>query len=271
MNFISKSEVSDEPILKVVDLNLVYKVRHYSDRSFRDRFVRWIHDPAQVFFGAIETAHVLKNIRLDVKRGDRLAILGVNGSGKTSLCRCIAKMLHPTSGSIQVKGSSRAVFNAGVAVIPELTGRENARLLARLLYPEEKSAQIQKISDEAIEFADLGGFVDAPYEIYSQGMKARLCLSLVTAKSCDLLILDEVYDNTDTFFKVKLKARLKRFIEGSGAVIFVSHSQELIETTCNRAIVLHESEIKFDGDVESALRAYRFLNLPVGELANVEN
>jgi ABC-type polysaccharide/polyol phosphate transport system ATPase subunit len=257
------SSTSTSNILEVANLNVVFKVRHYQQRTLRDRFVSTLRDPVEALLRSPESLHILKNVRLEMKRGDRLAILGVNGGGKTTLCRCIAQMIHPTSGSIQIRGSSRAVFNASVAVIPELTGRENARLLALLLYPNMSPYELEEVIAEAVQFAELGNFIDAPYETYSQGMKARLCLSIATAKSCDLLILDEVYDNTDTFFQEKLRGRMKTFIEESGAVIFVSHSPELVKATCNRAIVLHESQIKFDGDVDRALQVYRFLNHPL--------
>jgi ABC-type polysaccharide/polyol phosphate transport system ATPase subunit len=128
------------------------------------------------------------------------------------------------------------------------------------MFPEEDSARVARLAQEAMEFSELGGFLDVPYETYSQGMKARLFLSVVTAKPADLLIFDEVYDNTDRFFQAKMTERLAKFIHGADAFLFVSHSAEQIKKSCNRAIVLHESKIAFDGDVDRALEVYDFLN-----------
>src|SRR5256885_10895379 len=102
----------------------------------------------------------------------------------------------PNSGKIQVMGQARAVFDTHVGIHPELTGRENAWLLAEFLYPELEDKQ--SIVDEALEFSELGKFVDLPFRLYSNGMQTRLCLSVVTARPSDLLILDEVFDGADT-------------------------------------------------------------------------
>jgi ABC-type polysaccharide/polyol phosphate transport system ATPase subunit len=254
------STTTSEKILSVDKLNVVFRLRYYEQRTVRGVFVDLATRPVDALLKTQDSLHILKNISFSLSKGDRVAVLGVNGSGKTSLCRCIAGMLSPASGEIKIRGRCRAVFDTGVGVIPELTGRENARLLATLMFPEEDSARVARLAQEAMEFSELGGFLDVPYETYSQGMKARLFLSVVTAKPADLLIFDEVYDNTDRFFQAKMTERLARFIHGADAFLFVSHSAEQIKKSCNRAIVLHESKIAFDGDVDRALEVYDFLN-----------
>ena len=256
------STTTSEKVLSVRNLDLVFPLRHYRERTVRNVFVDLVSRPVDTLLKTRETLHILQDISFSVRKGERVGILGINGSGKTSLCRCIAGMLSPASGEIRIKGACRAVFDTQVGVIPELTGRENARLLATLLYPDESPVRIAELVDEATSFADLGEFLDAPFETYSMGMRARLMLSLITARPTELLILDEVYDNTDRFFQMKMTERLKRFIHSSDAVLFVSHSAGLLREICNRAIVIHRHKIAFDGPVEEALAEYDRLNAP---------
>jgi ABC-type polysaccharide/polyol phosphate transport system ATPase subunit len=179
-----------------------------------------------------------------------VAIVGANGAGKTSLCRLIAGFYKPTSGLIERFGHVRALFEVATVVQPELTGRENAELLAKLLYPlEDVSFELS----EALEFSELGRFLDVPLRTYSKGMHARLGLSLATMKSAEILILDEVFDGADQFFREKIAARTVRLMEKSGAVIFISHSAQQIRQVCNRVIVLEHGCIAFDGAVEAGL------------------
>jgi len=254
-----KNPSAAEDILEIEGLNLMFNMRFHHERSARDMFVNVIKEPLQTFLRPRDTLHVLKDVNLRLRNGDRLGVVGVNGSGKTSLCRCIAGMLRPVSGSVMTHGLCRAIFSTQVGVLPELTARENARVLARLMYPGSSKSVIRELADEAMEFSELGEFLDAPFETLSLGMKARLCLSVITAKSCDLLVLDEVYDSTDQFFQTKMTARLRTFIENSGAVIFVSHSRGQIEQICNRLVVLHNSKIAFDGDIAQGFEAYALL------------
>jgi len=256
------SITSSDNIATLSGVNLAFRLRHYANGSLRQLFVDAVSDPVRLLLKPRRMLHVLNDINLQIRSGDRLGILGVNGSGKTTLCRCIAGMYRPNTGSIQVNGVCRAIFNTTAGIVPELTGRENAELLVRLLYPNEIGAGVQQVVEEAIAFSELGAFLDAPYETYSQGMKSRLCLAVLTARSGDLLILDEAYDNADQFFQAKMMARMQQVIHASKALIFVSHSRELILQHCNRAIVLHQNRIVFDGAVPKALLAYELFNSP---------
>ena len=254
------STTTSDQVLSVRNLDLMFRLRHYRERTLRNVFVDLVSKPVDSLLKPRESLHILRDISFSVRKGERLGILGVNGSGKTSLCRCIAGMLSPAGGEIRIRGACRAIFDTQVGVIPELTGRENARLLATLLFPGEPPARIDELVAEATAFAELGDFLDVPFETYSMGMRARLLLSLITARPAELLILDEVYDNTDRFFQKKMTERMNRFIHSSDAVIFVTHSGDLLRDICNRAIVIHQHRIAFDGPVDEALAEYDRLN-----------
>ena len=130
-------------------------------------------------------------------------------------------------------------------------------MLALLLFPEMTEEERVNLVKEGLEFAELGKFLDVPFKSYSRGMQARLCLSVITAKPCDLLILDEVFEGADQAFQRKISKRTLSLIEDSGAVVLVSHFPEHVEMSCNRVIIMEKSKIVFDGGVEEGVKIYR--------------
>ncbi|CAN0038566.1 unnamed protein product, partial [Chrysoparadoxa australica] len=190
-----------------------------------------------------------------------VGIIGENGSGKTSLCRCVAGMIPPQQGKVINYGSVQAVFSTASALHYALTGRENAYLLAELMFPYLNKTKITEIVEEALLFSELGKFLEAPFFTYSRGMQARLFLSIVTAHHSDLLILDEVYDGADEFFQNKMEGRMKKLLENSGSVLFISHNAELVTEICNRAYVLHKRKCIYDGaNLEKGIALYKSLH-----------
>ena len=251
--------LSDDLLLDIKDLNFYYRLDTFKAHSFKDLIVSKFSFSFTSWFSPRENLHILKDINLEVYKGDRVGIIGVNGAGKTTLCRLMAKMLIPQLGSVKSYGEVRAIFNPSVASIPELTGRENAYLLAELLFSKLPKYQIDEIANEACEFSELGEFLDSPYNLYSKGMQVRLFLSVISAKTCDLLILDEIFDGADEFFQKKMAKRIKKIIEDSGASIMVSHSLDKIRDVCNRLLILDNSSLIFDGSVEEGIIVYKSL------------
>ena len=196
---------------------------------------------------------------LQLKKGDRLGVLGCNGSGKTTLCRVISGMLIPTSGSVNLNGRCQAIFNTSIGILPQLTGRENANLLACLMFPELSTEERTELVNEALDFSDLGKFVDTPYAQYSKGMQSRLSLSVISSRVSDLLILDEVFDGADMFFREKVTKRVLNLIEGSGATIFVSHNLDQVRMSCNKVLVMVDGRKWFLGDIEEGIKLYSSL------------
>jgi ABC-type polysaccharide/polyol phosphate transport system ATPase subunit len=250
MNSIDASDT----LLKVNHLRMFFELEHYENHSVRDVFISALTNPVEYFFRKKELLYVIDGVSFEVKRGMRLGIIGVNGSGKTSLCRCLAGMMVAQEGFIEASGEVRAIFDTGTGVMPELTGRENAYLLARLFFPTIED--LSPLVNEALEFSELGHFIDIPFRQYSRGMQARLLLSLISSISTDVLILDEVFDGADVFFQHKLARRMKGFIEKAGATIFVSHSAEQIRDVCNQVLVLEKGKVTFIGEVEEGLAHY---------------
>jgi ABC-type polysaccharide/polyol phosphate transport system ATPase subunit len=253
-------------IVRVDRMNLVFHVDVHRSWTWRDAITRMTRDPAAFLALEKDRLHVAKDLTFTIKRGETVGLMGVNGVGKTSLCRCIAGMYRPNSGSVLVKGRVRAIFSTAIGIQPELTGQENARLLAQLMFPEEKN--LDELVKEALDFSDLGKFVDVPYRLYSNGMQARLCLSLISSRPSDFLILDEVFDGADNKFKEKVSVRVLKMVKQSGACMFVSHSPDQVRRICTRLIVLHHSVIAYDGPVEEGLE---FLNAIPAAPVGIEN
>ena len=243
-----------QTVLDIRDMKLVFPIRVHRATTLRDVFVRTLTKPFQTLLVPTQKLELINGLNLTVRRGDRVALMGVNGVGKTSLCRAIAGFYKPTRGTIKITGETRAIFDTMVGIYSELTGRENAEILSAFLYPDmtSKSPKLQ----EALEFSELGEFLETPFKYYSNGMQARLCLSVLTIEPTDLLILDEVFEGADQFFREKIAARVLRMIERSGAVIFVSHSEDQLRRVCNRAVVINGGGIGFDGAIEDGFRYY---------------
>lgn len=260
MTFTSASEPSapaDRRILLEVDqLTLSFTTDVYRPWTWRESVSRLFSNPgiSAGLPSGRDHLQVLDGLNLTVREGDRIGLVGANGTGKTTLCKCIAGFYRPASGTIKAHGSVRAVFDTGFGIQPELTGRENAELLSQFIFPLDVDRQ--RLVDEALEFSELGKFLDMPFRLYSNGMQARLCLSLISGKGVDLLILDEVFEGADAYFRKKISRRILQMIEESGAVIFVSHAAEQVRTVCNRLIVLQHGKVGYDGPVESGLEHY---------------
>lgn len=256
MNSISDSK----PILEITDLNIFFELDYHYIASVREKFIQAVQNPLEFFSPSADKLHVLKDINLKLYHGDRLGIIGVNGTGKTTLCRCIAGMYVPDKGTVRTSGEVRAIFDTAVGILPELTGRENAFLLSRFLYPNISKAERNDIVNDALDFTELGHFLDTPYRTYSKGMQTRLSLSLISSLPTDLLILDEVFDGADQFFQKKISKRVLDMINKSGSVIFVSHGPEQILQACNRAILINNGRIAFDGSPEEVIKLYQKLH-----------
>lgn len=245
-------------LLKVSNLKVYFELQHYHQTGVRDVFVDALSHPMDFLFKPKELFYVLDDVSFTIERGMRIGILGVNGSGKTTLCRCLAGMMKAQTGMIESDAEIRAIFDTGTGIMPELTGRENAMLLARLFFPKVKN--VLPLVNESIEFSELGHFIDVPFKQYSKGMQSRLLLSLVSSKTTDILILDEVFDGADVFFQEKIANRMKAFIDKAGATIFVSHSAAQIRQVCNTVMVINGGKISYFGEVEKGIEAYLALN-----------
>lgn len=253
----SLSYTSETRRIQVQGVGLSYDLELFPRASFRDQFVGLLTRGSK--FNAKKKVEALSNVSLEIHDGERVAVLGRNGSGKSSFCRVLAGLIPSSTGSIVTRGRVRAIFESQLAIQPELTGRENAHFMTGFLFPELSKSKCAAIVEEALAFADIDEFLDAPFRTYSFGMQTRLGLSVLSTTPSEILILDEVFQGADAGFQRRISERFMKVIRHSGAVVFVSHSPEEVRSVCNRAIVLDQGRLVFDGDVEQGLSLYQSL------------
>jgi len=196
----------------------------------------------------------LRDVSLRVASGEILGVIGRNGAGKTTLLKVVARVLRPTSGRVRVTGHIAPLLDLGAGFHPELTGRENVFLNGALL--GHTGGDVRDHFDEILEFAELGGFIEAPLRTYSSGMVARLGFAVATTWRPDILILDEVLAVGDEAFQKKCQARLKGFRERGSTVLFVSHSAAAVRGLCRQAIWLDHGRVQEFGPAEDVTARY---------------
>ena len=205
-----------------------------------------------------ESKHVviqaLDQVSLTFNQGDRVALIGHNGAGKTTLLRVLAGIYEPRVGSINVVGRVTPMFDINLGIDPESTGYEN--IILRGLYLGLSRAEILARRDSVAEFTELGPFLDIPVRTYSAGMQARLAFAMATCIEPEILLLDEGIGAGDASFLEKANERLDRFIEKAGILVLASHSSELVQRLCNRAVVMEHGRMVFAGGIEEAFAAY---------------
>jgi len=199
--------------------------------------------------------HALRDVSFSVRQGESVGLLGRNGSGKTSLLSVLAGTLAPTTGSVDVYGRVGAILALGIGFLPQYTGRENARNgLIALGVP---SAELDEKMAQVVEFSELGKAIDHPIKTYSSGMHSRLGFSLAVCIEPDILLVDEALSVGDAAFQHKCQKRIRTFLEQGKTLLFVSHDMGLLESTCDRGIVLDKGHVVYDGMIKGAVRQYR--------------
>ncbi len=197
----------------------------------------------------------LKNINLEIHRGETFGIIGRNGAGKSTLLKVISRVLSPTNGKVLIHGQVAPLLELGAGFHPELTGRENVFLNGSLLGHSQR--EIKEHLPEILDFAQIDGFIDSPLRIYSSGMVARLGFAVATSWRPEILILDEVLAVGDEDFRTKCYSRMDGFRENGTTIMLVSHDMNLVQTKCTRAVCLDQGSLLATGTVADVIAAYR--------------
>ena len=184
----------------------------------------------------------LKNISLDIREGDRVALLGHNGAGKTTLLRVIAGVYAPTAGTVSVQGHTTSLLDAQLGMDPDATGIEN--LYLRGLFLGLKGKQIKELTDDIVAFSELGEFIEMPVRTYSSGMVLRLAFSISTSVSPEILVMDEWLSVGDDEFKKKAEKRLRDYVNRAGILVLSTHDDEHAKAITSRTVYLEHGEIK---------------------------
>ena len=196
----------------------------------------------------------LKNINLQIKSGERIGVIGGNGSGKSTFLRLCSRIYEPSTGTININGNISSLINVNIGIDPESTGRENIKL--RLVMLGYNNDQINELINQIIEFTELNQFIDLPFYTYSTGMQMRLAFATSVFIKPEILIMDEWLATGDKDFQEKAEKKLNSIIENSKILILASHSKDLILKTCSRVIWLENGHIKSDGFTKEITQAY---------------
>lgn len=198
--------------------------------------------------------HVLKNINIEIKKGESVALIGTNGSGKSTLLKLMNRIIYPTKGKITKDGKLTSLLELGAGFHDDFTGRENIYFNASIFGLTKE--EIDKKLDQIIEFSELEEFIDNPVRTYSSGMYMRLAFSVAINVEADILLIDEILAVGDQHFQDKCFNKLIELKNAGKTIVIVTHSMDQVRRFCDRAIWLYEGEVHRDGQVKEVLEEY---------------
>ncbi len=196
----------------------------------------------------------LRDVSFQIERGERVGIIGRNGSGKTTMLRLLAGITSPTSGKIAVQGRLGVLIELMAGFHPELTGRDNVYLNGAIMGMTQK--EVRRKFDEIVAFAELEDFIDTPIKRYSSGMQVRLGFAVAAHLDPDILLVDEVLAVGDAAFQRKCLGKMGAAAQEGRTVVFVSHNMAAVASLCQKVIVLSRGAIQKTGDVNEAIADY---------------
>jgi ABC-type polysaccharide/polyol phosphate transport system ATPase subunit len=196
----------------------------------------------------------LRNVNLQIGRGERVGIIGANGAGKSTLLRLLARIYPPTSGSLSIRGTVAPLIEMGAGFNSELSGTDNILLNGAMLGFSRR--QMQRKVEGIFEFTGLGEFADLPLKYYSSGMYMRLAFAIATEVDPDILLIDESLGAGDAAFVDKAKARIRGLLDRSNVVVIVSHDMASLRQMCTRGIWMRQGRVEADGPIDDVVDAY---------------
>ena len=188
-----------------------------------------------------EIIRALDDVSLSIQNGERVGIVGPNGAGKTTLLRVMAGILKPTTGTVEIQGSVVSLIDQSLGLDPQCTGFEN--VIRRGIFLNQSIQQMQELLEEIVEFSGLGNRISHPLYTYSSGMRARLAFSIATSVKPEILIIDEGIGAADEEFAERAATRLDAFLQNAGILLLASHSNQLIESWCNKKVRLESGQL----------------------------
>lgn len=201
-----------------------------------------------------KTIRVLDDITFEIKRGEKLGILGFNGAGKSTLLKIISGIYEPTEGSVTINGKIAPLLELSAGFDKNYTGRDNIYLNGAFLSMEKE--YIDEKLDEIIEYSELGEYIDVPVKNYSKGMKAKLGFSIATLIEPDILIIDEILAVGDIKFRKKSGEKINEMMSEGVTVLLVSHSINSVRRICDRCIWIDEGKLIMEGPADEVCDAY---------------
>jgi ABC-type polysaccharide/polyol phosphate transport system ATPase subunit len=197
----------------------------------------------------------LRDVSFDVAEGESLALIGHNGSGKSTMLKVIAGILRPTSGLVRQRGRISGLLELGAGFHQELTGRENVYLNAAFLGLSRK--ETDRVYDDIVRFAELEEFMETAVKFYSSGMLVRLGFAVAVHVDPELILIDEVLAVGDEQFQARCLDRVRTFQREGRTIVFVSHALDLVRSLCDTAVMLDHGQVHAVGNPDDVVREMR--------------
>jgi lipopolysaccharide transport system ATP-binding protein len=217
-------------------------------------FNGWLRPTATAAPAAAVDFWALRDVSLTIEEGDRVAVIGRNGAGKTTVLKILSRITAPTEGLVRIRGRVASLLEVGTGFHPELTGRENIFLNGAILGMSRE--EIRRKFDDIVGFSEIEKFVDTPVKRYSSGMYVRLAFSVAAHLEPDILIVDEVLAVGDVRFQEKCLGKMRSIGRQGRTVLFVTHQMGMVSQLCNRAVLLEAGSIREQGAPEAVVSAY---------------
>lgn len=237
----------EEYSIRVNHVDKTFKIYMDKANSLKEKVLFWKRNRREI-------REVLKDINLEIHKGEAVALIGVNGSGKSTLLKLMTKIIYPNSGTIETNGKLTSLLELGAGFHPDFSGRENIYFNASIFGLTKK--QIDERLDQIIEFSELGSYIDNPVRTYSSGMYMRLAFAVAINVDAEILLVDEVLAVGDQHFQEKCIAKMKELKSQGKTMVFVTHSMDTVKEFCTRAVWLCNGEIKMDGTPDEVIEEY---------------
>ena len=241
-----KNKTSDVAI-EVQHVSKDFKLYYDKANTLKEKLLFWNRNRNDVL-------HILKDINLEIKKGETVALIGVNGSGKSTLLKLMTKIIYPNKGTIKTYGKLTSLLELGAGFHPDFSGRENIYFNASIfgLTKKEIDARLDKI----IKFSELEEFIDNPVRTYSSGMYMRLAFAVAINVDADILLIDEILAVGDHHFQEKCYKRLDELKDEGKTIVIVTHNMSTIKSFCTRAVWLEDGYLIMDGDPKKVVDEY---------------
>ena len=239
-----------QEVIKVDHVSMKFNLSSEKFDSFKEYVIKSIKGQVSVV-----AFWALKDVSFQVYKGDSVGLIGLNGSGKSTMLKTIAGVLKPTKGTVTVSGSVAPLIELGAGFDMDLTARENVFLNGALLgYTRE---EMTCHYDDIVKFSELENFMNVPVKNFSSGMVSRLAFAIATIGVPDILIVDEVLSVGDFRFQEKCENRIQAMMKEGTTILFVSHSIDQVQKICNKIVWLDHGVVKRFGDAEEICNEYR--------------
>lgn len=236
------------PAIIVEDVHKDFKLRH--THSFKETFLAALRrKPLTTDF------HAIDGVSFTIEPGDSVALLGFNGSGKSTMLKLISGVLVPDRGAVLTRGRVAGLIEVGAGFHPDLSGRENVYLNAAILGMTKK--ETEERFDEIVAFSEIEPFIDTEVKHYSSGMFLRLAFAVAIHTELDVLLIDEILSVGDEPFQQKCLARIRELHDQGKTLVVVSHDLDMVSNLCARGILLKSGQVAFDGDSKEAVAVMR--------------